>query len=100
MGFGLPGWMLGFVIALVIISLAKNVRRGAGMRSGRSARLQNEDEIEQRLADIERSQGELGSGDTAALERRVAEMEERLDFAERMLARQSEAERLAPPRHV
>lgn len=31
------------------------------------------------------------------LQRRVAELEERLDFAERLLARQREAERLVPP---
>ena len=30
---------------------------------------------------------------------RVAELEERVDFAERLLARQHEAERLAPPRN-
>ena len=30
--------------------------------------------------------------------RRIAELEERLDFAERMLAKQHDVERLAPPR--
>jgi hypothetical protein len=33
-----------------------------------------------------------------ALERRLGEVEERLDFAERLLARDRPAERLAPPR--
>lgn len=32
------------------------------------------------------------------LQRRVAELEERLDFAERLLARQCEAERVLPPK--
>ena len=32
------------------------------------------------------------------LQRRVAELEERLDFAERLLARQREAERVLPPK--
>jgi L-ascorbate metabolism protein UlaG (beta-lactamase superfamily) len=32
------------------------------------------------------------------LQRRVAELEERLDFAERLLARQREAERALPPK--
>ncbi|MGH7614457.1 MAG: hypothetical protein ACREMW_10515 [Gemmatimonadales bacterium] len=32
-----------------------------------------------------------------SLERRVAELEERLDFAERLLSKQREAARLAPP---
>ncbi|HEX2680611.1 MAG TPA: hypothetical protein VHQ03_04900, partial [Candidatus Dormibacteraeota bacterium] len=43
-------------------------------------------------------------GDTAALAqaledltRRLAELEERVDFAERMLAKERAAERLAPP---
>jgi hypothetical protein len=31
------------------------------------------------------------------VERRLAEVEERLDFTERLLARQREAERLTPP---
>ena len=33
------------------------------------------------------------------VQHRVAELEERVDFAERLLARQNEAERLEPPRH-
>lgn len=91
-----PGWVLGFVIALAVISLAKNIVRGV---IDRSARLRNGDEFEQRLAEVERAQREIGGGDTVALEQRVAELEDRLDFAERQLARQHEAERLAPPRH-
>ena len=34
---------------------------------------------------------------SATLEQRVAELEERVDFAERLLAQQRERERLAPP---
>ena len=44
-------------------------------------------ELDARLEALEQSQ------------RRVAELEERVDFAERLLARQNEAERLEPPRH-
>ncbi len=46
--------------------------------------------------------GGAGPGTTTAewdeLRQRVAELEERLDFAERLLAQQREAARLAPPR--
>jgi hypothetical protein len=44
-------------------------------------------------ADAERLAGAL-----EALERRLGEVEERLDFAERLLARERPADRLAPPR--
>lgn len=36
-------------------------------------------------------------GDLADLQRRVAELEERVDFAERVLAQQREGQRLGPP---
>ena len=98
MGFGLPGWMLGFVIALVLISVTRNLIRGAGLGVGRFSLRRNQEDLEQRLADVEQAQRQLGSGDTMDLGRRVAELEERLDFAERMLAKKSEAERPVPPR--
>ena len=91
MSLGFPGWWLGFAIALVIISVARNIFGGLGI--GRFSRRRNQDELEQRLADVEQAQRQIGSGDTAGLERRVAELEERLDFAERMLAKKNEAER-------
>jgi hypothetical protein len=99
MSFGFAGWAVGFVIALVLISVARNLIRGAGMGIGRSAQRRNQDELERRLADVEEAQRQLGSGETVDLVRRVSELEERLDFAERLLARQNEAERLASPRH-
>jgi tetrahydromethanopterin S-methyltransferase subunit G len=36
--------------------------------------------------------------DVDELKRRLAEVEERLDFTERLLAREREADRLGPPR--
>ena len=93
MSFGFPGWLFGFVIALAIISVAKNFSRGVGIGFGPFSRRRNQDELEQRLADVEQAQRQIGSGDTTGLERRVAELEERLDFAERMLAKKNEAER-------
>ena len=93
MNFGFPGWLFGFVMAMVILGVARNVFRGGGLGIGPFSRRRNQDELEQRLADVEQAQRQLGSGDTADLERRVAELEERLDFAERMLAKKNEAER-------
>jgi len=37
-------------------------------------------------------------GDLEDVQRRLADVEERLDFAERMLAKQRDAERIAPPK--
>ena len=91
MSFGFPGWWLGFAIALVIIAVARSLFGGLGI--GLFSRRRNREELEQRLADVEQAQRQLGSGDTAGLERRMAELEERLDFAERMLAKKNEAER-------
>ena len=96
MNFGFLGWLLGAVIALGIISVARNIFGGLGI--GRFSRRRHQDEIELRLTDVEQAQRQLGTGDTGDLERRVAELEERLDFAERMLAKKNEAERLVPPR--
>jgi hypothetical protein len=44
-------------------------------------------ELDSRLADID------------ALHGRVAELENRLDFTERLLARQADADRIGPPSH-
>jgi len=37
-------------------------------------------------------------GDLEDVQRRLADVEERLDFAERMLAKQRDAERITPPK--
>jgi hypothetical protein len=47
----------------------------------------------ERVEDLERRVGELEAG-----QQRLAELEERVDFAERLLAKQRDAERLGPPR--
>ena len=43
-------------------------------------------------------EGDRFQGEVDELKHRLAEVEERLDFAERLLAKTREAERLAPPR--
>ncbi|HEX4633267.1 MAG TPA: hypothetical protein VH163_05510 [Gemmatimonadales bacterium] len=96
MPFGMPEWV-GIV---VIIMLAGSVARAIGGGGGRGNRVKNAKDLDRRLADLEDSHRQLaaGSGDTAELERRMGEVEERLDFAERMLAKRNDAERLGPPK--
>ena len=96
MPFVVPGWM-GIVFIVMAVSIAIRISGRGG------SRLKNRwggfsEDLERRIAELEESQRQVGAGDTAALAQRVAELEERLDFAERMLARQKEADRLSPPR--
>jgi hypothetical protein len=88
----IPDWALGvgviciacFVgIALMVRLLPESLRR---------AKKRPTDEGE-RLAELDRRVGELEAG-----RHRVAELEERLDFAERLLARQRDAQRVGPPK--
>jgi len=53
------------------------------------------DDLEARLAELEDVQKRTGG--TEDLHRRIAELEERVDFAERLLAQKRDAERLSPP---
>jgi Skp family chaperone for outer membrane proteins len=54
----------------------------------------NADGLSGELAD----QREQTASEIANLQQQVGELAERLDFAERMLSKQKDAERLAPPR--
>jgi len=92
--FGLPEW----VVIVVVFMLAGSVARALAGGGGRPPRVKNSKDLERRLLELEDAQRQLGpGGDTAELERRVGELEERLDFAERMLAKQRDADRLGPP---
>jgi len=92
--FGLPEW----VVIVVVFMLAGSVARALAGGGGRPARVKNVKELERRLLDLEDAQRQLGAGagDTSELERRIAELEERVDFAERMLAKQRDPDRLGP----
>ena len=65
-------------------ALADRIRGKAGNLDGVAAELA--DHREQTASDV------------ANLQQQVGELAERLDFAERMLSKQKDAERLAPPR--
>jgi hypothetical protein len=85
MWWGIPGWALGVGIIIIASSLGRALTPLLRAHANR----------------VER-QG-LPDADTARLtealddvQKRLGEMEERLDFAERMIAQQREGERLGP----
>jgi hypothetical protein len=92
--FGIPEWAVGVgaicVVCLLTVPLAAWLFP-KGMRpdgTGSKTRLAEDTE---RVAELERRVGEL-----EAKQQRVAELEERLDFAERLLAQQRDAPRVGP----
>ena len=87
---GIPEWALGVTAILAVVSVLKVVTArlmppGYRQRSWRGETLPPETEyLQARLAELDE------------LKRRVGELEERVDFAERLLARHREGERLQP----
>jgi len=87
---GIPEWALGVTAILAVVSVLKVVTArlmppGYRQRSWRGEILPPETEdLQAKLAELDE------------LKRRVGELEERVDFAERLLARQREGERLQP----
>jgi hypothetical protein len=82
----IPSWAIGTAFVIVVIACAQVVARRLVGRPNRGAE-QNPTE-----ADVARL--------TQAVEdaqHRLGELEERMDFAERMLAKERVAERLGPP---
>jgi len=85
--FGIPEWALGVAAIMAVLSVLKIVQARLMPRGYRP-----------------RSMREMMGGEMPAetiaevdeLKRRVGELEERVDFAERLLARQREQERLQP----
>jgi hypothetical protein len=90
----LPPWMtlpapavalvsIAFIagVALVLFPIARAIARRLEGRGGNAELLQQVDDLRERLRELE------------AVQHRVAELEEHLDFAERLLARPQETER-------
>jgi len=80
MPFDIPSWALGIAVIMIAIQVgraisgkARNYQRGSGTSD------RDVDEMRQSLD---------------AMQQRVAELEERVDFAERLLAKQRESDRL------
>ncbi len=83
----IPSWAIGMAFLIVVTAAAQVVmRRLLGGRANRSAG-QNPTE-----PDVARLTQALDD-----VQHRLGELEERMDFAERLLAKERVAERLGPP---
>ena len=85
--WGVPSWALGVVFIILAASLAKSLARMLRLPADR-------------IGGGGASEAELSRQREALdeVQKRLGELEERVDFAERLLAKQREGERLAPPR--
>lgn len=91
--FGIPEWAIGVGVVLTFVSILKivTVRLMPPGSVGRYGRFPfkgepspDQEELQARIAELD------------DVKRRVGELEERLDFAERLLAQKRESERLQP----
>lgn len=99
--FPIPDWAVGVGFIILMGSLGKAlIGRATGMLP--RGRLSRRDigpaleEMQHRLGGLEEGQRRLGEGED--VQARLNEIEERLDFVERMLAKQRDAERVTPPK--
>ena len=88
--FGLPEWAVGVGAVLVLVTVLQVIYVRLMPPEYRRRRLKGEplqasDDVQSRLAELDE------------VKRRLGELEERVDFAERLLAKQREADRLGPP---
>lgn len=91
--FGIPEWAIGVgvIIGSVFAGIGIMVRLlPPKMHRPRLQELSQDQQ--ERLEDLEKRLGEVEN-----IRGRLAEMEERLDFTERLLAKRRESDRLSPP---
>jgi len=98
--FGIPEWAFGVALIVMAISIGKAIagRIGPpeGPRGSRRDLAQAIEELQKRVGGSEDVQTRLDALED--VQRRLADVEERLDFTERMLAKQRDAERIGPPK--
>jgi hypothetical protein len=101
--FGIPDWAVGVGFIMIAVSIAKALagRIGppdghGGPRGSRRGLAQAVEELQKRVGGREDVEARLDSLED--VQRRLADVEERLDFAERMLAKQRDVERIVPPK--
>ncbi len=83
MPFVIPSWALGAAVILIAIQIGRAISGKYGGGRGRHRGLSaSNDEISELRQNLE------------TMQNRVAELEERVDFAERLLAKQRESDRL------
>jgi Tfp pilus assembly protein PilO len=90
----MPDWALGVALICVAFFGGIGIMYRFLPESAKGGKRRLDAESAERLEMLESKVQELEQG-----QHRLAELEERVDFAERLLARQNEAERLAPPRN-
>ena len=87
--FGLPQWAVGVGAVLILVTAlqiiyTRLVPPEYRRRRSKGEPLQVSEDLQSRLAELDE------------VKQRLGELEERVDFAERLLARHREAERLGP----
>ena len=91
--FEIPVWAIGVGFIILTVGVAQVLVRRL-LPSDRLPRWgASRRDLAEMLEEVQRRLGELDD-----LGKRLGEVEERLDFAERLLTKQREGERLAPPR--
>ena len=102
--FGIPEWALGVGFIIVAVSIAKALGGRLGPPNPLGGPRRSRRELAQAVEDLQKRVG--GSDDVQTrldaledVQRRLADVEERLDFTERMLAKQRDVERIVPPKH-
>ncbi len=83
----IPGWAIGTAFIVVVVAAAQIVTRR--LLGGRAYRSAGQSSPEPDLAHLTQVLDDV--------QRRLGELEERMDFAERLLAKERGAERLGPP---
>src|SRR5215831_10773230 len=89
----IPVWAIGVGFILIIISVTQVVGRFLPPRQGRKFHLKDLGEHAQALEEVQARLSELDQ-----VKQQLSDLEERLDFTERMLAAQRDAQRLSPPK--
>ena len=104
--FGIiPEWAVGVAFIMLAISVGRALSGGGsrGAFGGRNASRRDlakaMEDVQRRLGELEEAQRRLGAGEGEDLQTRLGELEERLDFTERLLAKQRDSERLDSPNH-
>lgn len=104
--FGIiPEWAVGVAFIMLAISVGKMLSgRGAsperlrGRNASRRELAEAMEDVQRRLRELEDAQRRLGEGAGEDVQSRLSELEERLDFTERLLAKQRDAVRLDSPK--
>lgn len=83
----IPSWAIGFAFLIVVTAAAQIVMRR--LIGGRASRAAGQNPTEPDVARLTQALDDV--------QHRLGELEERMDFAERMLAKERAGERLGPP---